>query len=59
MRWLIFGLLMLFCGLPGAAESAERRVALIIGNDAYVKLNSSLSCSFAPGRSAGNPITPP
>ena len=46
MRWWIFGLLMLFGGLPGAADAAERRVALIIGNDAYVKLN--------PLRNAGN-----
>ena len=26
-------------GRSGAAEGAERRVALVIGNDAYVKLN--------------------
>jgi PQQ-dependent catabolism-associated CXXCW motif protein len=46
MRCWIFGLLMLLSGLPGAAECAERRVALVIGNDAYVKLN--------PLRNAGN-----
>jgi uncharacterized caspase-like protein len=40
MRWWIFGLLMLLGGLPGATEGAERRVALIIGNDAYVKINA-------------------
>jgi PQQ-dependent catabolism-associated CXXCW motif protein len=38
MRWWIFGLL-LFGGVHGPAEAAERRVALIIGNDAYVKIN--------------------
>src|SRR5450631_3089556 len=46
MRWWILCLLILMSGLPGAVEGAERRVALIIGNDAYVKLN--------PLRNAGN-----
>lgn len=46
MHWWIFGLLMLFGGLASAVEGAERRVALIIGNDAYVKIN--------PLRNAGN-----
>ena len=40
MRWWIFLLLMLSGSLPGATEGAERRVALIIGNDAYVKINA-------------------
>src|SRR5450432_2675975 len=46
MRWWILCLLILMSGLPRAVEGAERRVALIIGNDAYVKLN--------PLRNAGN-----
>jgi PQQ-dependent catabolism-associated CXXCW motif protein len=46
MRWWIFSVLLLFSTLPGATEGAERRVALIIGNDAYVKIN--------PLRNAGN-----
>src|ERR1700722_6368021 len=46
MRWWIACLLILLSGLPGAAEGAERRVAFIIGNDSYVKLN--------PLRNAGN-----
>jgi PQQ-dependent catabolism-associated CXXCW motif protein len=46
MRWWILCLLILTSGLPRAVEAAERRVALIIGNDAYVKLN--------PLRNAGN-----
>lgn len=40
MRWWIVLLLMLSGSLPGATEGAERRVALIIGNDAYVKINA-------------------
>lgn len=39
MRSWICALLMLVCGLPGAAHCAERRVALIVGNDAYVKIS--------------------
>ena len=39
MRWWIFSLLLLMSGVPGAAECAERRVALIVGNDAYVKIS--------------------
>lgn len=46
MRCWIFSLLMLIGSLPGAAAGAERRIALIIGNDAYVKIT--------PLRNAGN-----
>jgi membrane-associated protease RseP (regulator of RpoE activity) len=39
MRAWICGLLMLMSGVPGVAACAERRVALIVGNDSYVKIS--------------------
>ena len=40
MRWWLCGLVILMSAVSGAATAAERRVALIIGNDAYVKIGA-------------------